>query len=46
VAWFLYQAGLEGEALERSLGLYGMKAGVAVTWCIPEDMCLRGVSAS
>jgi hypothetical protein len=37
------QAG--GEALERSLVLYVIDAGVAVTWCLPEDMSLRGISA-
>jgi hypothetical protein len=34
-----------GEALERSLMLYVIDAGVAVTWCIPEEMSLRGISA-
>ena len=36
------QAG--GEALERSLVLYVIDAGVAVTWFIPEEMSLRGIS--
>jgi hypothetical protein len=36
------QAG--GEALARSLVLDVMDAGVAVTWCIPADMFLRGIS--
>jgi len=29
------------EGLERSLVLYVIDAGVAVTWCIPADMSLR-----
>jgi len=37
------QAG--GQALEKNLGLDVMDAGVAVTWCIPEDISLRGRSA-
>ena len=36
------QAG--GEALERSLVLYTMDAGVAVKGFIPEAMSLRGIS--
>ena len=32
----------EGEALDRSLVLYMIEAGVAVTWFIPEAMSLRG----
>jgi len=35
------QAG--GEGLERSLVLYVTDAGVAVTWCIPAEMSLRGI---
>jgi hypothetical protein len=37
------QAG--GEVLERSLVLYVIDAGVAVKWCIPAAMSLRGVRA-
>jgi hypothetical protein len=36
------QAG--GEALARSLVLYVIAAGVAVTWFIPEAMSLRDIS--
>jgi hypothetical protein len=34
-----------GEALERSLVLYAIAAGVAITWFIQEEMSLRGSSA-
>jgi hypothetical protein len=37
------QAG--GEALARSLVLSVMDAGAAVTWFIPADMSLRGISS-
>jgi len=30
--------------LERSLVLYVIDAGVAVTWCIPAEISLRGIS--
>jgi len=39
----LGQAG--GEALERSLVLDVMDAGVAVMWRIPADISLRGIRA-
>jgi hypothetical protein len=31
--------------LERSLVLYVIDAGAAVTWFIPEEMSLRGISS-
>jgi hypothetical protein len=34
-----------GEAIERSRVRSAMAAGVAVTWCIPADMSLRGIRA-
>jgi len=32
-------------ALERSLVLYVIDAGVAVKWFIPEEISLRGISS-